>query len=424
MAMNWTAALALSAALVAACGGGADRNKAQVRLVNASAYAQMDLRVDDELRQSQVGYAATEGYVEVDPGKTSTISSSGSATSLLTFVPSQSKKRHYTLLAYGPAGDLRQQQLDEDMGEPDTNRTLVRVINTSTDAGALDVYLTGANESVDSTVPLQAAASYGALGNWITVNSGTWRLQVAAAGSKKDLRLDLPALALGSKQVVTLVLTPGAGGVLVNALLLVQQGSITRLDVRHARVRLAALVSNTGTVAASVGTVNLSPGVGSPVVGSYVLVPSGVSTVSASVNGQSLAASSKTLDAGNDYTFMVHGPLAGARQSWVDDDNHWPTDNTRVKLRLVNALADGTAPLAMSLDALPVASGVQTGFGSAYFSAAPTSGVGNGVVTVTGTGLSAPVLVVSAQVLAAKGIYSVFAHGPQAAAQGIVRADR
>jgi len=345
---------------------------------------------------------------------------------LLSFVPSQSKKNHYTLLAYGAAGDLRQQQLDEDVGEPDTNRTLVRVINASADAGALDIYLTGANETVDSAVPVQTAATFGALGGWITVNSGSWRLQVVAGGSKTDLRLDLPALALGSKQVVTLVLTPSAGGVMVNALVLAQQGAITRQDARHARVRLAALVANTGTVGARVGTVELSPGVGSPAVGSYVLLPSGVSAVSATVNAQALVAANVTLAAGSDYTMLVHGPLASARVSWLEDDNRWPTDSSRVKLRLVNALSDGTAPLAMSLDALPVASGVLTGTGSAYFSATPTTGVGNtnGVVTVTGTGLLAPVLLVTGQVLAAKGVYSVFVHGPQAAAQGVVRADR
>lgn len=426
MAMNWKAALVITAVLLTACGGGADRTKAQVRLVNASAYAQLDLRVDDELRQGQVAYGAAEGYVEVAPGKTTTLSSSGLATSLLSFVPSQSKKKHYTLLAYGPTGDLRQQQLDEDVGEPDTNRTLVRVMNASADAGALDIYLTGANETVDSAVPVQTAATFGTLGGWITVNSGSWRLQVVAAGSKTDLRLDLPALALASKQVVTLVLTPSAGGVMVNALVLAQQGAITRQDARHARVRLAALVANTGTVGARVGTTQLSPGVGSPAVGSYVLLPSGVSAVSATVNAQALVAADVTLAAGSDYTLLVHGALASGRVSWLEDDNRWPTDSSRVKLRLVNALSDGAAPLAMSLDALPVASGVLTGSSSAYFSATPTTGVGNsnGVVAVTGTGLLAPVLLVTGQVLAAKGIYSVFVHGPQAAAQGVVRADR
>jgi Domain of unknown function (DUF4397) len=228
MAMNWKAALLITAALLAACGGGADRTKAQVRLVNASAYARLDLRVDDELRQAQVAYGAAEAYVEVAPGKTTTLSSSGSATNLLSFVPAQSKRKHYTLLAYGPAGDLRQQQLDEDVGEPDTNRTLLRVFNASADAGALDIYLTAANETVDGAVPLQTATAFGTLGGWITVYSGSWRLQVVAAGSKTDLRLDLPVLALGSKQVVTLVLTPSTGGVMVNALVLAQQGATMR----------------------------------------------------------------------------------------------------------------------------------------------------------------------------------------------------
>ena len=54
-------ALALATALLVACGGGADRTKAQVRVVNASSgYTGLDLRVDNELRQGAVGYGNTD----------------------------------------------------------------------------------------------------------------------------------------------------------------------------------------------------------------------------------------------------------------------------------------------------------------------------------------------------------------------------
>ncbi len=83
--MVWKAALAISIALLAGCGGGSDATKAQVRMVNASAgYKELDLRVQDQVRQGGVVYGAAEGYIEIDPGKAaSTISSAGSATPLL-----------------------------------------------------------------------------------------------------------------------------------------------------------------------------------------------------------------------------------------------------------------------------------------------------------------------------------------------------
>ena len=177
------------------------------------------------------------------------------------------------MLACGAAGALQQQTLDDNAGEPATDRALLRVFNAAGDAGKLDIYLTGTNEPLDTAVAAQANASSGTLGNWITVNSATWRLRVTAAGSKTDLRLDLPSLSLPSKHIATLVLTPTGGGALVNALVLEQRGAITREDTAFARVRLAASAADSGTVGAQVGTVSLSPGDGSPALGDYLLMP-------------------------------------------------------------------------------------------------------------------------------------------------------
>ncbi|MDP3612560.1 MAG: DUF4397 domain-containing protein, partial [Rubrivivax sp.] len=123
--------LALGLAL-AACGGGTDRTKAQLRLVNASSgYAQLDLRVDDQLRQGGVNYGGSAGYVEIDPDDTRTsVSSVGSATALLSFTPSLSARKFYTVLAYGGAGALRHALLDDNISAPDTGRALLRVLNT------------------------------------------------------------------------------------------------------------------------------------------------------------------------------------------------------------------------------------------------------------------------------------------------------
>ena len=432
MANVWTRALAALTAclLIAACGGGVDRTKAQVRLVNASGvssgYPQLDLRIENTLRQGSVGYGATSGYVEVEPDEAdTTITNAGSATPLLSFTPAVSEKRYYTVLAYGAGGALQQQTLDDNAGEPAADRALLRVFNAAGDAGALDVYLTGPNESLDTAVARQANAAYGTLGGWITVNSATWRLRVTAAGSKTDVRLDVPALSLPSRHIATLVLTPTGSGALVNALVLAQRGAITREDTTSARVRLAAMVADSGTVGAQVGAVTLSPGDGSPALGDYVLVPAGAPSLALTLNGQPLPAASPTLDSGRDYTLMVHGLLTAPRVTWLSDDNRRPTDSSRTKLRLVNALADGTVPLAMSLDARSVASNVAVGMASAHASVAPTTGSStDGKIAVTATGLPAPVFTANDQLLAADATYSVFLTGRQASATGIVRRDR
>jgi hypothetical protein len=415
------------ALLVAACGGGTDRTKAQVRLVNASpSYATLDMRVDDQLRQASP-YGGSDGYVEVEPGKAGTqITSSGSATPLLSFTPALSENRYYTVLAYGEAGALRQQVLDDNTGEPADNRALLRVVNAASNAGALDVYLTAASDALGTAVPVQAGAAYGAASGWITVNSGTWRLRVTAAGDSSDLRLDVPAVSLPNKHITTLVITPGGGGVLVNGLLLAQRSGITRADATQARVRLAAGVTANATVAATVGTERLAAGQSSPSIASYALVPAGAQSVAVAVNGSALPASSFTLEAGRDYTLLVQGTPGAARASWVSDDNRLPTDSSKAKLRLVNGLAETGQTLSMTVDLLPAAGGVANGSGSAYATLTPTAGNGDGALAVVALagGSSSPVYAASDQLLAAGRVYSVFVLGAQGSATGVLRRDR
>ena len=433
MAWRWMAALVVLSALLGACGGGTDRTKAQVRMVNASAgYSQLDLQVDGQLRQGQVGYGAAEAYVEIDPGKASSaITSAGSATTLLSFTPALSEKKHYTVLAFGAAGALRQMLLDENTSAPDTGKALLRVVNVSPDAGALDVYLTAPTDLLPNVVAVQSAVAYGVQGSHALVNSGSWRLRITAAGSKTDVRLDVPVVVLASKQVSTLVLTASTGGLMVNSLMLAQQGSIQRQDTQQARVRLVAAVTDSAVVKASLGSTSListaanAGEITSPSLDGYVPVLAGAWAATVTVNGQAVAVPSMTLSSGQDYSFMVHGPSAAPRTSWLTDDNRLPSDTTQVKLRLVNGVADSTAALAMKLDGSSVAGAVLVGAASDYTLVKPVAAGGtNGRLSITAAGVPTAIYTSASQTLAAGGSYSVFVVGPVAAPTGLVGVDR
>ncbi|MBL8350815.1 MAG: DUF4397 domain-containing protein [Burkholderiaceae bacterium] len=423
MMFRWIAALAAAALLLIGCGGGDDRTKARLRLVNASSgYAELELNVDGQLRQGAVGYGATASYVEVDPNDAaSTLTRPGSATALLSFTPALTKGQHYSVLAYGAQGALKQLQLDDNAGEPDGGKTLLRVVNAAPDAGALDVYITGADDLLAASVPVQSGAAVGAVGPWFTVDSATWRLRISAAGSKTDLRLDLPALVAASKQVATLVLTPGRGGVLVSALLLQQQGEIGRQDATQARVRVAAGVAAGAAVTAAVAGSTLLSNTASPVVGVYALLPAGSQPVAVAVAGTALPASTAMLSAGADYTLLVHGTAASPLVSWIEDDNHLPADSSQARLRLVNGVAGLATPLAMTADLVPVADNVAAGSGSAYAALASTT---TARLSVTAPGLAAPLFGAVDQVLLPGANYSVFVLGDAAAAAGTLRKDR
>ncbi|HSM21711.1 MAG TPA: DUF4397 domain-containing protein, partial [Rubrivivax sp.] len=251
-------------------------------------------------------------------------------------------------------------------------------------------------------------------------DSATWRLRVTAAGSKTDLRLDLPALVLEDKRVATLVLTPARGGVLMNMLLVTQQAGIARQDTTQARVRVAAGVADSGAVSATVGGQVLMASVGSPAVGLYQLLPAGTQALALAVNGTALPAPAVILAAGADYTLLVRGTPAAPASGWVEDDNRRAANAGEARLRLVNGVADLAEPLSMTVDFVPAADGVVPGAASGYLSLASTL---TAQLSVTAAGQAAPLFTAVDQPLAAGAVYSVFVVGAKDAAVGILRKD-
>jgi Domain of unknown function (DUF4397) len=421
----WLKAVVVCAAAVlqVACGGGTDRTKAQVRLVNASSdYTTLELNVDGQLVQGPVGYGTTASYTGIDPGKaSSTLTQPGSAAALLSFTPAVGKDKYFTLLAYGALGALKQLLLEDNSGAADDNKTLLRVVNAAPDAGSLDVYLTGSGDDLKASVAVLSGAELGTPSAWLSVSSGSWRLRVTLKNSKTDLRLDLPALELSSKQVVTLVLTPGKGGVLVNALLLKQQSDITRLDNAQARVRVAAGVTSGGAVAAQVAGTPVLNSTNSPAVGGYILVAAGAQSAAVTVAGGRLAPIPFTLTAGADYTLLVRGTPTAAQVSWLEDDNHLPSDATQAKLRLVNGVSGLSGSLAMTADLAPTASDVAAGKASVYAAVTPTL---TASLSVTALGVSKPVATLSSQTFKAASTYTVFVLGAADSALAQLYLDR
>jgi hypothetical protein len=414
--------LAAVVAWLASCGGGEDPTKARLRFVNASSgYVSLDLVVDDERRFGAVPYAGNDTYVEVDPDQTdSDVRLAGGSTALVNLTPSLQEDHDYTLLAYGGAGALKTLLLDENNSKPDSGKTRLRVVNAAPDAGSVDVYVTGSDELLTDAVPLQSAAVAGTVNGFVTISSGTRRLRITAAGSKTDLRIDLPSLGLGSEQVATLVITPGSGGVLVNVLLLREAGGLTRADTPQARVRAVAGVTDGGTVAATLdGKDLLAGGVGAPAIGAYVPVAAGAVAPAVSVNGVVVGATS-TLTPGADYTMMVYGPASAPVVVWLADDNRLPSDLTQAKVRLVHGLADLAGALALKVNTTPLAGGVLTGTASAYALQAPTT---TATLSVTGAASALTVSYVE-PAFVASGNYSVFVLGAASAPAGVMNKDR
>jgi len=404
------------------CGGGEDRSKAHLRLLNASVgYDTLDLVVDGDRLRSAVAFGSVSGYADVDPSHTDTdITREGGSAALFSATPSLTRDNHYTYVATGDDGSLSAVLLSEETSEPGSGEARLRVLNGADAAGGLDVYLTPDATSLDDAAPLFADAELGTPSAFDTVDADTWRLRVTAADDRDDLRLDIQGVELGSRQIATLVLVSGAGGVLVDAMLLDQQGELVRYAGGQARVRAVAAVPG-ASISASVGGVALLSGVTAPAIGLYQLVDAGAAETVVQVGGVPVTVPAADLDAGTDHTLLVWGPASAPEVAWISDDNRPPAVSTHAALRLVHAVAGLDAALSMTVDLTPRAEAVQPGTASTRTTFTATA---DSDLAVTAEGLADPIYTDTEVVLSAGSVYTLFMLGSAASPAANLRPER
>ncbi len=424
-AAGWLA-LAGSMAL-AACGGGDDDGDgaAQLRLLNASTgYAALDLYVDDTLKNSAVAYGTQGAYVDVGTTDSlgTVITSNGSGTALSSSSRSFVKNVAYTLVAYGWQGALKTALIEESSSAAASGKSALTVLNLAPDAGTVDVYVTGSDETLDDATAVATGVAGSASVSGISLGVGSFRLRVTGSGDKSDLRLDVPGLVLASTQVATLILTPGPGGVLVNGLLAVQKGSVTALANPQARARVVAAVSGNGKVTATVNGSVLASAATSPSIGAYTLIAgSATAPVVLSVNGTALSVAAQAMPAGGDYTLLVWGDATAPQVTLIADDNRLPTVTSNAKLRLVHGVAGLDAPLTLTADFSAVAGNVAQGQASAWAQVPASTAMR---IEVSSPLSTTPLYALTDASIAAKGLYTVFMLGDSSAPQAVLRKDR
>lgn len=418
-------AAAAAALTLAACGGSGDSTgSASIRLVNLSASnSSFDLADADAEKVLASGVAADQGSerAAVDAGETSfELRRAGNDSAVVTASWSLTKGLKYSAIAYGAEGALKMAMLEEDEDTPAAGKARLRLYNTSGDSGTLDLYLTAADTALEDASITTTVAASGATG-FVTVAPGTYRLRLTASGDTSDLRLDLPAVTLDDRGVITLVLTAGSGGVLVHAATLAQDGGVTAYKNGSARVRLAAGATANAAIAASIGGQALATAQRAPSVGAYRLVTAGSALpLAGTVDGVALAAQALSLKAGADYTLMVHGEPAAAQAVLLTDDNRLPATGY-AKIRLVNALAGLQGGLTLNVNYGALALEVATGEASSPATLAQVSAVPLEVVSPLA---STPLFAIAEATLGSRSVYTVFMLGAAGTPYGILRRDR
>jgi len=366
------------AAALTACGGGLLGNQGRIRLVNATTgLGALDLLIDNEAAITGVPTAAGSDYVLRKADTYSLdIRQTGSAGSLLTTSTKLVADKHQSLVAYNSGGTMAAAILDDEEGDPGRGKAKIRVFNTATAAAdQVDVYLiTAACNTLDSSAAAPTATAVTGLQNAYTelASSATaYHLCVTSAGDKSDVRLEIPSFVLSEKRIVTVILARGAGGFLLNAIVLDQQGAATQALNTSARARVATSVPAAVDVALN-GT-PIAAGLPSPNVGPYVLVPAGPVTLT--VNGQGVTpVAPLTAAPGADVTVLLMG--TGSTATLLADDNTPSSSSVRpVKLRLVNGLNGTTGTATLTLNNVLIGSGAAPGQASAYSQVAASAGL-------------------------------------------------
>lgn len=410
---------------LAACGGSDDDSgAAYLRVVNAASdLASLDLYTGSDRRFAGVEAKTASDYISLTATTYNMrVYAADGDTILQSADRSLTSDAHQTLVVYGRDGSLKSSLLTDTESAPTSGTAKVRVFNTSSEPGTLDVYFTSSTADLDDASPALSVAG-GYFSGYTEINKGTYRLRITGTGDTTDLRLDLSSITLADQQVLTLILTPGDSGVLVHALALNQQGTLNAMDNPNARMRVVSAVGGNGSVSAAVGGTALAGAQRSPSVGSYALVPAGTQAFSASVNGTALSDTTITTTAGADSTLLVYGDPSAPQYKLLADDNRPPSSSSKVKLRMVHGVGDLGASLTLTLNYGVIVNGLAEGTASTPSTVSVTSGANN-TIEVTSPLSSSPLYSGTELTLTTPGVYTMFMLGGSTSPTGVLRKDR
>jgi hypothetical protein len=377
--------------MLAGCGGSGS-GSAPVRLVNASVgYPALGFMVEStQATTADVAYGSNSPFETVQAGAVGITLTVAGASATSAQVRTINKDQRYSLVAYGFENELKQVLITESSKTPDAGKANVNVLNTSVDIGAVDVYLSATKDLSVSTL---IASSIGGVSQsaFAGILAGSYYITVVGANSISkgisDVRFQTPAaVTLTALQVMTIILTPGASGVLANAILLTQGTTGTTVSYKNSTARVRAVTAVPGMAASVVGAtasgtvVNVLPSSTTPQYSNYFVVATGTAPT-VTVNGATVAVVmdstdsttgvttevAATLDAGGDYTLMVYLDGSTPKAKLIEDNNTAPVTSSGVKFRLINLASDNqTLQLSMSVNSINVASNVPYATASKY----------------------------------------------------------
>ncbi|MGA9366113.1 MAG: DUF4397 domain-containing protein, partial [Steroidobacteraceae bacterium] len=326
------------------------------------------------------------------------------------------KDEHRTYVTYGNNGEFAEYEIDENEAAASGGNASVEVLDTANDAGAVDVYFTSST-TLSGVTPNFSNLSAGTASPYTSIAGGTYELSVVGTGNSSDVRLQVPSVTLKSGEVATVIITESAGGYLVNAYILPQQGALTTELNPDARVRTVSGLPSGSAVSAMVGSTLLASSVAANSIGTYQMVPVGTDTVSVSIDGTPIPSPDQALAAGQDYTLLIYQAPSGFQENWLVDINRLPASGD-ASVRLVHAMSGLTDPISLAVDSVPALTDVSAGEASSYDSSIAASTAA--ALSVTDATTSQTLFSQSPVTLASQGVYTLFMFGSASSATGVL----
>jgi hypothetical protein len=425
-------AVALLLACIFLNGCSKSSGNSQIRVLNTSIdYSSLDLYLDNGTTNTPEITAATYGtltsYVGVGAASyTVEFTRNGVSSSLKSINENLTANTHRTYVAYGNSGKFGTLEILEDQVQPSASYTKVELLDAAPDAGSVDVYLTDPSVDLTNSSPTFSGVAGGttAGSGFVTINSGTYRIRVTAAGSQTDIRLDsVTGITFTSQEILSIIVTGTSGGVLVNAMVIPQQGTQTVVNTTYARVRAAAGIPSGSNLSANLGGTNLLSSAAANTVSQYALVTAGTPTLNLTLNGGALPASTQALTAGGDYTVLVlnGASVSGTTATLITDDDRLASTSSYAKIKLVNAMSALGDPLTLNVNYTPVASAIA--LGNASSSTEVTAGTNTEIDTVDAT-TSTTLFTNTTATLIGSGVYDLFMFGSATSTIGALRVNR
>lgn len=224
------AGLASALSALSACGGGGPGDDATLRAVNATMdVASIDVQFNDWLFAGAVAYGgAASSYARRKlwavggPRGHFEVRHAGSSPVLLRDTKTLPDGDTASVVVMGNlATGLRLRVIDEDTDRPGGVTARLRVLHAWPLVGAVDVFVTRADQTLAGRDPDHRLGDYESLSAYADV-SGDGRLRIMPAGRTDLVLFDSASIGLAANQVATLVVSPAPGAARVAVAVLPQ----------------------------------------------------------------------------------------------------------------------------------------------------------------------------------------------------------